>query len=79
MSVEAGLLSSCVILYFAPSVVYHVFLWSVIFIYRFFFYEDSEDSKVVKNIGNVTVDSEISFEYGVRTNSVEGKKSMLFI
>ncbi|KAL4233133.1 hypothetical protein ACF0H5_007818 [Mactra antiquata] len=40
----------------------------------FFFYEDSEESKVVKNVGNVTADSEISFEYGVRTKPAEEKK-----
>lgn len=40
----------------------------------FFFYEDSEESKVVKNIGNVTADTEISFEYGVRTKPKEESK-----
>lgn len=39
--------------------------------HRFFFYEETEDSKVVKNIGNVTTDSEITFEYGVRSKSTE--------
>lgn len=33
----------------------------------FFFYEETEESKVVRNIGNVTADTEITFEYGVRT------------
>ncbi|XP_033741232.1 circularly permutated Ras protein 1-like [Pecten maximus] len=33
----------------------------------FFHYEDTEESKVVKNVGNVTSDTEITFEYGVRT------------
>lgn len=33
----------------------------------FFFYEETEESKVVRNIGNVTADTEITFEFGVRT------------
>ncbi|XP_069130895.1 circularly permutated Ras protein 1-like [Argopecten irradians] len=33
----------------------------------FFHFEETEESKVVKNIGNVTSDTEITFEYGVRT------------
>lgn len=37
----------------------------------FFFYEDTEESKVVKNIGNATEDTEISFEYGVRVEQKE--------
>lgn len=41
----------------------------------FFFYEDSEESKVVKKIGNVTADTEVSFEYGVRTKPKESDKT----
>lgn len=33
----------------------------------YFFYEETEESKVVRNIGNVTADTEITFEFGVRT------------
>ncbi|XP_021354035.1 circularly permutated Ras protein 1-like [Mizuhopecten yessoensis] len=33
----------------------------------FFHYEDTKESKVVKNVGNVTSDTEVTFEYGVRT------------
>ena len=33
---------------------------------RFFFYEETEESKVVRNIGNVTASTEVTFEYGVR-------------
>lgn len=33
----------------------------------FFHFEETEESKVVRNIGNVTADTEITFEYGVRT------------
>ncbi|XP_053396238.1 uncharacterized protein LOC123552632 [Mercenaria mercenaria] len=40
----------------------------------FFFYEESEESKVVKTIGNVTADTEISFEYGVRTKTKDADK-----
>ncbi|XP_022293240.2 circularly permutated Ras protein 1-like isoform X1 [Crassostrea virginica] len=32
----------------------------------FFFYEETEESKVVRNIGNVTASTEVTFEYGVR-------------
>lgn len=32
----------------------------------FFYYEETEDSKVVRNIGNVTASTEVTFEYGVR-------------
>ncbi|XP_060063644.1 circularly permutated Ras protein 1-like [Ylistrum balloti] len=39
----------------------------------FFHYEDTEESKVVKSVGNVTSDTEITFEYGVRTKSNKDK------
>lgn len=42
---------------------------------RFFYYEDTEDSKVVRNIGNVTASTEVTFEYGVRCQT-NRKKAM---
>ena len=48
--------------------------------FRFFFYEETEESKVEKKIGNVTSDTEITFEYGVRTNKKDTDvKSECFI
>lgn len=41
----------------------------------FFYYEDTEDSKVVRNIGNVTASTEVTFEYGVRCQT-NRKKAM---
>ena len=40
---------------------------NLIFYSRYFFYEETEESKVTRNIGNVTADTEITFEFGVRT------------
>ncbi|WAR09396.1 CPAS1-like protein [Mya arenaria] len=37
----------------------------------FFFYDETEESKVVRNIGNVTASTEITFEYGMRTKPQE--------
>lgn len=42
---------------------------------RFFYYEETEDSKVVRNIGNVTASTEVTFEYGVRCQT-NRKKAM---
>lgn len=42
---------------------------------RFFYYEETEDSKVVRNIGNVTASTEVTFEYGVRCQT-DRKKAM---
>ncbi|XP_061176776.1 circularly permutated Ras protein 1-like [Saccostrea echinata] len=41
----------------------------------FFYYEETEESKVVRNVGNVTASTEVTFEYGVRcqTNTHQGK------
>lgn len=60
------------------TVCLHIFVSSVTHVCvftcsRYFFYEETEDSKVVKNIGNVTADSEVTFEYGVRTKQAEEK------
>ncbi|XP_062566658.1 circularly permutated Ras protein 1-like [Saccostrea cucullata] len=35
----------------------------------FFYYEETEASKVVRNVGNVTASTEVTFEYGVRCQS----------
>ncbi|CAG2197276.1 unnamed protein product [Mytilus edulis] len=37
--------------------------------------EDKEESKVVRQIGNVTADTEITFEYGIRTGQTKDKDS----
>ncbi|KAH3747910.1 hypothetical protein DPMN_182345 [Dreissena polymorpha] len=41
----------------------------------FFFYEDTEESRIEKKIGNVTVESEVSFEYGIRAPPKEPEKT----
>ncbi|XP_048768214.1 circularly permutated Ras protein 1-like [Ostrea edulis] len=40
----------------------------------FFYYEATEDSKVVRNIGNVTASTEVTFEYGVRCQTDQGQR-----
>ncbi|KAK3097067.1 hypothetical protein FSP39_006081 [Pinctada imbricata] len=40
----------------------------------FFFYEDTEESKVVRNVGNVSASTEITFEYGVRCHRQKKEK-----
>lgn len=37
--------------------------------------DDKEESKVVRQIGNVTADTEITFEYGIRTGQTKDKDS----
>ena len=44
-----------------------MFSFKFYFYSRYFFYEETEESKVTRNIGNVTADTEITFEFGVRT------------
>lgn len=38
--------------------------------------DDKEESKVVRQIGNVTADTEITFEYGIRTGQTKDSSPM---
>lgn len=74
MTVNATLLDLEIFDLWPGSLIYHS-IYCMCFCNRFFYYEETEDSKVVRNIGNVTASTEVTFEYGVRCQT-DRKKAM---
>lgn len=73
MTINATLLDLEIFDLLPVSLIYHS--TGIFSCNRFFYYEETEDSKVVRNIGNVTASTEVTFEYGVRCQT-DRKKAM---